>query len=227
MKYLAIATLLSLSSFANAQTSIGVGYQMFDLTAAAENNELKFKNNTVVGTLSYAPSDYVKASVFAGMSVDEDELNKATDTYRDITGGDIQSRTLRSVAEIDYVAGAEFSFVLPTTSHLSFQFDAGYLTAPWESEGYPGFVDNEPAEDFEQAIADQLNQCQITGIEDEYNCGALNEISDKGRISGPYVGVSLNWSISDMTTIRLSGNKSLGDSKGEFSSIGLSLSFAW
>lgn len=228
MKY-AIITLMAAAPFlANAGTSIGVGYSQIDMETEAGSVTPDFKNRLLTTSLSYQPSENIKATLFAGVAVDEADINKQTDTFRPVSppGEEIQSRTLRTTAELDYMAGMEISFVFPTTSHLSVQLDAGYLTAPWESSGYEPFIDNKPAEDYEQGLNEQLDDCQLTGNEDAH-CGGLATFSEKGTVSGPYAGIALNWAISKKTSIVFSGKKSLSDSKGEFSTYGISVNFNW
>lgn len=215
------------STSAHASTKIGIGYNIFDLTPAESDATPAFDLGVITGNLEYQPSPYVKGSIFAGFSADESELSKQVDTFRPVTppGGDIVTVQYRSTAEIDYLAGIELSLVMPTSSHIAFQFDFGYLTSPWESKIVLPFTDTPPAADYEQAMEDQLGDCELTGIEEF--CGGIVSEEGKGRISAPYAGASLAWTISERTSIVFSGKKSIGDKKGAFSSFGASLNFSW
>ena len=227
MKKLIIATLIAAPSFVSANSSIGFGYGQIKITPEAGYTTPAFSNKIATLDLNYKASKYIETSLFLGVPVDEDTLAKQTDTFRDISGGEIQTQQFKSIVEADYVAGAQLSFVMPTSSHLTFKVDVGYLTSPWESKGYLPFTDNEPAADFDQALADQLNSCEITGIEDVGFCGPLSTFEESGRTSGAYGGLTVDWAISKRTTVSFSGKKSVTDSKGEFDFFGAAIKFAW
>lgn len=219
------ALLLSTSAFAS--TSIGAGYQIMDFTPAEGGPS--FDHGVFIGSLSYQPSEHIVGSILAGFATDEKELSRQSDTFRDASpiGAPIQERLYRSTAEMRNLLGAEISWILPTTKHISLQVDAGYITSEWESSVYSTFVDNAPAADHEQALRDGLTDCQITGNEADI-CGTPIELTENdGRISAPYLGATLKWTISKHTKITFSGKKSVTDTKGEFTSWGAGVQFSW
>lgn len=223
---LALITMALLPAAAFGNTSIDISYNQVN-AKFSEIASTPVKNRTIEIGFKYTPSSWVETRAFFGFSADEYEINKQSDTFRDpyTVGGPIQTRLYRSTAEIENLAGAEVSFILPSTKRIKPSVGVGYFVANWESDVYSLFNDNVPAPDHQAAIERGESDCVITGI--ETLCGVvINNIKSKGRISSPYATLAIHWQISDRTALFLSGRKGI-NSDESFSSLGAGVKINW
>lgn len=228
------AGLFSTTLLANNQDfdrqSFQLGYERLDITLA-EKYEVE-GNNFFSATYGFKFTPYFGVELSALMPLSNNDFNSNYDYYREWDGqgmnpenfSEIKNNNYSSSLEADVFGNLSLLLDLPLNDRFSFFANVGYTTGSVDLVGYNFSQDNAPASNLVNAINNNADLCEITGIEAE--CGSpVSSGSLTFDGSGFSYGAGVRFSFVSNDNISIGYNSYLNTSDLEAS--GWSVNYQW
>tara|TARA_E500000081_G_C6136660_1_gene357206 strand:+ start:2612 stop:3334 length:723 start_codon:yes stop_codon:yes gene_type:complete len=210
--------------------SFQLGYERLDITLA-ESFEVS-GNNFASATYGFKFTPYFGIELSALIPINDNDFNSRYDYYRDWDGegmnpenfSEIQNNNYSDSLESDVFGNLSLLLDLPLSDNFSVFANVGYSTGSVDVVAYNFSQDNAPTSNLVNAINNNANLCDITGIEAE--CGfPVESVSVSFDGSGFSYGAGIRFSFVSNDNISIGYNSYLNTSDLEVS--GWSVNYQW